>query len=426
MSIPRLLPVPVALLLLGFAASPAHARQDPPKTEGKESSKKPPLRSTVEFSYLVPLNHQVLDPVGLARFQVSLETLLHGTLDDSVRGARPIVKAMFMAGVLMLDRTIAKVGHEYGHIAVFNRAGYHDFLLSVGTQSPEPLTFREVFLNSLVPQRHMAVQLEEDDAQDALTRFAPRDFEEFTALTFAAGLNQEQVHLNLFRERVLRHQFGFFDTSSYLIESLSTLVYTGSANADIDGYVESLKRAGYTSSVEAVKALSLVRFFSGTAVSAGTGFYRAMSEDRFDGFAPRVVAKSRNWTVLWPEFESFLTRRGPTVRASLPLRTSGVLIIPGLETAIADEGWEFEAGVEASRPAAPWLDLRAGVFTGTDGGFWGEVGVAVKPEPSLSLLFSWHLANGYTFRRDVYGETFDFEDRIESGVQVGFSTILRF
>src|SRR5262245_54512018 len=274
-------PFPIrALVALLLASSPAYALQErrPPPPD---SDKPADLKSTVEFSYLVSVSHDVLSPLGLARFQMSLESLLHGTLDDVMPGSPPLIKGAFFAGVLLADRTIAKVGHEYGHVSVFNRAGYEDFLLTVGNQTPEPLTFREVFINSLVPQRHMSVQLEEDDAQDAMTRFAGREFEEFTAITFAGGLNQEQVHLNLYRERVLRHQFGFSDTSSYLIESASTLVYTGAQDGDIDGYVDSLERAGFTSSIGMVKALSLVRFLSGSAVSAGIGFYRAMTEDLY-------------------------------------------------------------------------------------------------------------------------------------------------
>src|SRR4030095_12349246 len=99
-----------------------------------------------------------------------------------------------------------------------------------------------------------------------------------------------------------------------------------------------------------VKALSIVRFLSGTALSAGIGFTRAMSEDQFDGFAPRVLFQSKGgpgWTVLWPEFQSYLTRRGPSLRPSLPIRALGMTIIPGLETAIADEGLEHEVGFEA-------------------------------------------------------------------------------
>ncbi len=416
-----------AALALVAAASSAHAlQQEPAKPDSKTPPRKPAVVSTVEFSFIAPLNHDVLDPVGLARFQVSLESLLHGTLDDSVKGSGPLMKGAFFTGVLLLDRTMAKIGHEYGHIAVFNRAGYRDFMLTVGNQSPEPLTFREVFINSLVPQRHMSVQLEEADALDAMNRYSGTDFEEFVALSYAGGLNQEQVHLNLYRERVLRHQFGYFDTSSYLIESLSTLAYSGREDGDLDGYVDSLKRAGFTSSIWRVKIASLARFLSGSAVSAGIGFYRAMSEDVFDGFAPRVIARGKEWTILWPEFESFMTRRGPSVRASLPVRAAGFLVIPGLETAMAEEGLEFELGVEASRPAAPWLDVRAALFAGTDGGSWFETGVAVKAGPSLSLLLSWHAANGYTFRRDVYGETFDFEDRFEQGFQAGLSALFKF
>jgi len=262
-----------------------------------------------------------------------------------------------------------------------------------------------------------------------MSRYSPREFAEFTALSYAGGLNQEQVHLNLYRERVLRRQFGFFDTASYFIESVSTLVYSGSKEADISAYVEALETAGFSSSIGTVKALSLVRFLSGTALSAGIGFTRAMSEDQFDGFAPRVLLQSKggpSWTVLWPEFESFLTRRGPSVRGSLPIRALGMTIIPGLESAIAEEGWEFEAGLEATRPAAPWLDAKAALFAGTEGGFWAELGVAVKPVPALSILASWHFANGYTFRRDVYGETFDFDSRVERGLQLGLSATFKF
>ena len=419
----------IALAAVCAAAAPAWAQQDPPKPAPPGPTEKTKLPSTVEFSFVVPVLHDVLDPVGLARFQLSLESLLHGTLDDSVRGAPGFVKASFFVGVLLLDRTVAKMGHEYGHIAVFNRAGYQEFILTVGRHSPEPLTFSEVFINSLVPQRHMAVQLETDDALDAMSRFSARDFAEFTALTFAGGLNQEQVHLNLYRDRVLRRQFGFFDTASYFIESVCTLAYSSSKDADITGYVDALETAGYTSSVGTVKALSLVRFLSGTALSAGIGFTRAMSEDKFDGFSPRVLFQSQSgpgWTVLWPEFESYLTRRGPSVRASLPIRALGMTIIPGLETAIAEEGSEYEVGFEATRPAASWLDAKAALYAGTEGGFWGEVGVAVKPDPAFSILASWHVANGYTFRRDVYGETFDFESHVERGLQLGLSAVFKF
>jgi hypothetical protein len=414
-----------ALAALLMAASPASA-QDPRRPPPPDEEKPADLKSTVELSYLWALNHDVLHPVGLARFQLSLETLLHGTLDDALPGTSPFIKGVFFAGVLLADRTIAKVGHEYGHIAVFNRAGYQDFLMTVGDRGPEALTFREVFINSLVPQRVMAVQLEEDDAQDAAMRFAGKHYEEFNAITYAGGLNQEQIHLNLFRDRVLKHQFGFFDTSSYLIETISTLAYTNTEDGDLDGYVDSLGEVGVSTSIPMVKSLSVVRFLSGTAVSAGIGFYRAMTEDRYDGFAPRVIGGDKAWSVLWPEFESHLTRRGPTVRASLPVRVAGFLVLPGLESAIADEGWEFEVGLEASRPATSWLDARAGVFGGTEGGFWGEAGVAAKLGPVFSVLLSYHFGNGYTFRRDVYGETFDFEQKTEHGVQLGFSTLFNF
>jgi hypothetical protein len=272
----------------------------------------------------------------------------------------------------------------------------------------------------------MSVQLPEDDAADARERFSPEDHDQFTMATFAGGLNQEQVHLNLFRERVLRHQFGFFDTSTYLIESLSTILYTGGEDADIDGYVDSLERSGLTTSIGTVKALSVVRFLSGTAVSAGTGFVRAMTQDRFDGFAPRVIGRTKDVTVLWPEFESYLTRRGPSVRSSLPIRVGGFLVIPGLEAAFADEESEFEFGAEVSRPLAPWLDARANFFAGTEGGFWGEIGVGVKPDPSITFLLSWHVENGYTFHRDVFGESFEFEEDVEFGVQLGLSAVFKF
>ncbi|HEU4339628.1 MAG TPA: hypothetical protein VFS19_06130 [Planctomycetota bacterium] len=416
----------IAMAAVCAAAAPAWARQDPPKPATTDRAGTTKLASTVEFSFVVPVFHNVLDPVGLARFQVSLSSLLHGTLDDAVKGKSPFVKGAFFAGVVLADRAIAKVGHEYGHIGVFNRAGYRDFLLSVGRQDPEPLSFHEIFINSLIPQRPMAIQLEEEEALDAMIRFQGRDFEEFTAITFAGGLNQEQVLLNLYRDRVLKHQFGFFDTAPYVLGCVTTFLYSRSEGGDLDGYVDSLERAGFTSSIATVKALSLVRLLSGTAVSAEIGFYRAMSEDAFDGFAPRVIARGKGWTLLWPEFESFLTRRGPSVRASLPIRALGMTIIPGLETAIANEGLEFEAGVEATRPATPWLDVRASLFAGTEGGSWAEVGVAVKPDPAFSILASWHIANGYTFRRDVYGETFDFDSHVERGLQLGLSAMFKF
>ena len=412
-----------ALAALLAAASPALALQ-----ERKPPEKPVPadVDSVVELSYLAPVRSDVINPIGLARFQLSLESLVHGTLDDAARGSSLVVKGALFAGILLMDRTIAKVGHEYGHISVFNRAGYNEFLLTVGNQDPEPLSFREVFINSMVPQRHMAVQLTEEDALDAQTRYGPQDYDEFTAISYAGGLNQEQVHLNLYRERVLRHQFGFLDTSAYFVETISTIAYSSADDSDLGGYVSALERAGISTSVGQIKLMSLVRFFSGSAISAGIGFYKVMTEDKFDGFSPRVIGKSGEWTVLWPEFESYMTRRGPSVRGSLPLRAGGFLFLPALESAISGEGWEFEAGLEASRPMAPWLDVKASFFGGTEGGYWMDAGVALKPHPTLAILVGWHKARGYTFRRDVYGETFDFEHDSEWGLHLGGSVIFRF
>jgi len=416
----------VALLALFTAiASPALA-QDPSGSQPKDRSAPRTVPSTIELGYIVPINSEVLDPVGLARFQVSLESLLHATLDNSIKGSSALVKAAFFTGVLFFDRTVAKVGHEYGHVAIFNRAGYSHFFLSAGSHDPEPLTFHEVFINSVVPVRHLAVEIPLDDLLDAESRFTGRDFEEFMAATFAGGLNQEQIHLNMYRERVLRHQFGFFDTAPYLIETLSTPLYTGANSSDIGRYVEHLETAGFSTSVPAIKAISMVRLLSGSAISAGIGFYHTMMGDSFDGYAPRVIAKTADWTVLWPEFESFMSRRGPTVRASLPVRTAGTLFIPGLETSFAEGHSEFEFGVEASRPVAPWLDVRGNLFLGTEQGFWAEAGVALKPAPWVSILLSYHAADGYTFRRDIYGETFDIEHQAERGLQAGLSFLFQF
>jgi hypothetical protein len=419
-------PLTAIFAALVAMASPAFAFQDPAGSAQKSRSAPPIVPSTVELSYIFPVNSDVLDPVGLAKFEVSLESLVHATLDNSLKGSGPIVKAAFFTGVLFFDRTVAKAGHEYGHVAIFNRAGYTKFFLTTGGHAPEPLTFHEVFINSIIPLGHLAVEIPLDDFLDAESRFTGRDFEEFMAATFAGGLNQEQIHLNMYRERVLRHQFGFFDTAPYLIETLSTPLYAGASGSDIGGYVDRLGDAGFSTSVAAVKAISLVRLFSGSAISAGIGFYHTMVGDSFDEYAPRVVARAGDWTVLWPEFESFMSRRGPTVRATLPLRAGGFLFLPGLETSFSEGHSEFEASLEASRPVAPWLDVSGSLFVGTEQGFWTEAGVALKPAPWVSLLLNYHVADRYTFRRDVYGETFDFEDRAERGLHAGFSFLFKF
>jgi hypothetical protein len=424
MPLPAALPAFLLSFLLG--ALPAAALQTDPE-RSPVPARQPRLPTVSELSFQIPLFHpEVIDPVNVARLQVSLESVLHATLDDTIRGTKLHIKAVFLAGVLLFDRTVAKVGHELGHMAVYSRAGYSDFRLAVGAQDPEPLTARELFINSLTPFRRVSVGIPDDDTLDARQRFSGTAFDEFNAATFAAGLNQEQIHLNHYRDRVLRHQFGFFDTVPYTIESLSTLLYSGAENADLEGYRSHLDAAGFTTSIPRMKAISMVRLLSGSAVSAASGFYRAMTEEAYDGFAPRVIARLEGWTVLWPEFESFLSRRGPTVRASLPLRAGGFLIVPGLEQSIADGGSATEAGVEASRRLAPWLDARASLFAASDRGYWAEAGVAVKPSATASVSLAYHVADRYTFHREMYGETLDLIHRAERGLMLGMSLVFRF
>lgn len=411
-------------ILLG--APPAAARQsDPdPRTVAPRQARLPTVS---EMSFQIPVLHSnIIDVTNLARVQVSIESVLHATVDDTLRGTNLPVKLVFLTGVLLFDRAIAKFGHEMGHMAVYSRAGYHDFLLTVGDRDPEPSTFRHLFINSVVPQRHMAVGLPPDDQADVRQRFSGTDFDEFQAATFAGGLNQEQIHLNFYRDRVLRHQFGFLDTAPYAIETVSTLIYTGAKGGDLDGYRDHLETAGVPTTVPLIKAISMVRLFSGSAVSAAIGSHRAMTEGAYDGFAPRVIGRAGGWAFLWPEFESFLSRRGPTVRASLPLRAGTLLIVPGLEQSIAERGTATEAGVEASRPLAPWLDARASLFAGSERGYWAEAGAVVKPSPTVSFSLAYHVADRYTFHREIYGETLDLVERAERGLVFGMSLLFRF
>jgi len=410
--------------LLGWL--PAAARQSDPDPR-PAAPRQARLPTVAEMSFQVPVLHSdIIDVTNLARVQVSIESVLHATFDDTIRGTNLPVKLVFLTGVLLFDRTIAKFGHEMGHMAVFSRAGYRDFLLTVGNRDPEPSTFRHLFINSVIPQRHMSVGLTAADQAEVRQRFGGTDFDEFQATTFAGGLNQEQIHLNFFRDRVLRHQFGFLDTLPYAIESLSTVLYTGSKGGDLDGYRDHLEAAGVPFSTASIKAVSMVRLLSGSAVSAAIGFHRAMTEEAYDGFAPRVIGRTGGWTFLWPEFESFLSRRGPTVRASLPLRAGSLLIVPGLEQSIAERGTATEAGLEATRPLAPWLDARASLFAGSEHGYWAEAGAVVKPSPNVSFSLAYHVADRYTFHREIYGEPIDLIHRAERGLVFGMALNFRF
>ncbi len=325
------------------------------------------------------------------------------------------------------------VVHEYGHISSFSRAGFHSVRLGeVGAppQDSREATLGRLFVDGLGSSAGHGLRLSEDDWAELKRRFEgrPRDFNRFWLTVEAGGLNQEQALASRYARRLQEDRLSRLDAPSYLWASLATIRYSATIeDSDITDYLTSLNQEGRDVSVSRLKALSGLRLLGGTGLVGWRAAVEGVLGSDGGFVEPLSVEPIDELRVCWPEFESYLTVAGPTLKTELPLRPGAWLLLPSYERSFASGGVDHEGGLRARVPffdGLLWLDAASS--HGDRGGRWHAAEAELRPLAWLSLLVGGEAGRGYTFRRDVFGAKETFVDGSERSLLLGLRITLAF
>ena len=415
---------------------------DPAAARAAREQKKTPAvavslsRTELELGYNRDFSHpDYLNRDLISTAEMAPMSLLHIGLESVTGNSIPPIKLGASLAAAIFDRAILHAGHEYGHLSAFSKAGYTDWRYDDGinlTRQLDKDVSPSALFSDAFPSGDITVGVSESEWNDIDRRFGRgRDYYEFSAAMEAGGLNQSEATRVNYRDRLLEGRFGLYDTVPYFGGTFSTLLYS-SASGDLIDYVGALDAYGVHTSEGSVRLISLARFASGSSWAALGSYVQSVAYgDSKDLFQPMTIDawSGRNWTAYYPEFESWLSRRGPTVKAMLPIRhTDGGWFFPSIEQSVAGGGMATEIGGYLKAPISSNSPLLAKLyaFANTEGGLWLEPGIGIKAADWLVLDLAGYWGNGYTFHRDIYGATYDFVDKAESGVKAGFTVFIKF
>lgn len=412
----------VLLAALGLQAQEPEDEEDEPLREPGPAARLQAVEPFARYNLTHPYH---LDRRTVAGLSIGFMDLAHaGFLDagDDPLGAR-LVKWAFSGGVSI---AVTHVAHEYGHLSSLSQVGRHlDYVLAFPDEPEEgreDLTLGHLFAQGLGFAERRSIGVDEDDWESIRRIFSgrPRDFNRYLLAAEAGGMNQEQVIVSTYGERARAGRLSYLDTPGWIWTAAGTLLYPASrVDGDLSRYEDLLEADGHSTSTSSIKAVSMVRFLGGSGVAAIRGAVLGfVGED--GGFVPPAVWDLGDGVRLfWPEFESWLTREGPTIRTILPVRWGAWTLEPAYERSFAGGGVGHEAGARVRWSASEVFALTGSASLSDAGGRWVELEAEIRPAPWASLLLGLEGGRGYTFRREVFGALTHVLEDSERSVLLG-------
>jgi hypothetical protein len=343
------------------------------------------------------VGYEPLDPVWLKALRVAVAGAAHVAVDFTV--------------------------HEFGHVSSFSRAGCRD--LALGSEEQTADEWRtptlEDFLTGAFRSSPPPISVSASDWAriEAIFDGRPRAYAEFMVLTEAGGLNQEQIGLAGYGEGAFEGALAVFDLVPFLVAATSTLRYPATEeHSDLADYVARLDELGVHADVTTIKLLSGVRFLSGSGLALMGAFLSDLAGSGRGQVTPLRASFGEDAFAAWPEFESYLSRFGPTVKTSVAFRLGALDLRPSYERSFAGGESTHEVGLRASAQVAPWLRVHGAAFLGDEGGRWLESGLEAKPFSWLAISASYVDASGYTVHREIFGANLPMIDDGESGLKL--------
>lgn len=410
----------LVMQIFGGDQDPCGCKQDP--CEFEKSRPEMQLRLWHNFSHT-----EVLDRDEIAGWSLAVPELLHFAADKGILGSdserqgageRALRSFAAIAPLIVIESSIAGASHEYGHFRADSMAGMNDF--EFVNENDDSDRFNANPFNAFSTQllthwfggdNYLATVGDWDDfSRDP--NYLP-----FRTMMEAGGLNQNQYNAELMAEKMMNGRAHFLDSVTYFSNSLMTLLYpTGVENSDIDDYIDDLDRLGVKTSVKEIKFWSqLPKFVSNSTLSflIGAMDYWVNGDKRVE---PMRLAIGGGFQIYWPEFASYLTLFGPTVKVGERIGWEGQAFTIYFERSLSEN--VSEAGIGWKGRISDWLSAEAKILHnfGADG-TWVEGGPVIRLFSWLSVGAKGYYGDGYTFHREIVGQVPSFLEEKEFGVK---------
>lgn len=392
----------------------------------------PPRPQTGHVAYRLNLSHPGhVDRENLASLSMASMDAVHLALQDS--GDDPFyLRVPKWGGAFVIDSAIRFVNHEYGHLSVFSKVGYRQAIFGdkdeINTTAPKA-SFGKMFLTGANPFNDSAVSVSAEDWDRIQREFEgdPARLTRFRIAIKAGGLNQEEVLLDRYADRLLAGELSYLDTLPFMISAAAVLRYPASVEmSDVGDYIDEVRSTGARTSVGRIHVLSGITLLSGSSLAAFRGMFLGLFTGRGGIVEPFRIASWSDGAVFLPEFDNYLSEYGPTLKASVPVLWHGVMIQPGFERLFVGGDSGVEPGLSVRAPIVSALAVRACAYRHSNDGSWLEGGIDVLPFPWMALSLGYAWAHGYSFHRDVYGANNDLLRPSERSLLLGLSVFHRF
>jgi hypothetical protein len=386
----------------------------------------------VTFGYQVNLSNPVhLDRENIADLAIAPMDLLHLGLQDSADDPF-YFRIPKWGAAAVVDMAIFFTAHEYGHLSSISKSGYRSAVFGgkntyiADQKGTNPF---DLFVEGLKGGGGTAISVTNGDWQAIGALFAgqPDKLNSFLIAMKGGGLNQEGVILDRYADRLWEGKMSSLDTIPVGIGALSTLTYPSHVEmSDIADYSSLLKAEGHDVSPSRIKVLSAVTLLSGSTLAAFRGAAVGFLGGSQEPVHPFEIAPAPHVRIEAPDLENTLSETGPTLKASVRARLGALELRPSYERLFVGGKSMAEVGLSGRVPVTPFLHLDGAGFRNTDGGWWQEVGVDVRPWSWLTLGVGYSWAWAYTFHRDLYGSNNDLLEPRERNLKLSVGLSHRF
>jgi hypothetical protein len=399
----------------------------PPETVPPAARDVPPRPQEIDLSYRLNLSYpRHIDRENIASLTMTASDAVHFALQDAAEDAWYLRVPKYGAA-FAIDTAIRYVSHEYGHLSTFSKAGYRQAIFGdkdrINSTAPKA-SIGKMFMSGFNPFDDSAVSVSQSDWDGIVGDLGnnPVLVSRFTVAIKAGGLNQEEVNLNRYAERLFDGELSYLDTIPFLISGAAVLKYpVGVQMSDTGDYITELRGLGLRTSAGTLHALSAATLLSGSSLAAFRGVFFGLTSRAGGLVEPLRVPVSEHFSVYAPEFDNYLSLFGPTLNSSIPFKLYGVFFQPGYEHLFVDGASMGEWGTAVRAPIFPFLMVEGSGYRNSDGGSWLETGVRFLPLKWLAVSVGYAWARGYSFHRDVYGASNDLIDPSERSVLIGLS-----
>ncbi len=420
--------VALGVLIIFVAASLAFAQTEPRKSHlVGPAVNELPIELTWDFSYPEVLSREIIDNESLGN-----ERGLNRSWDFGLRQIAGHYSNYYMSLTLIsglflgfIDNTFTTSEHEMGHLQAFSRAGIsskHFLFVDSDDRARHISNYFEIWGQVWNDNNGMMGAAVSIDAEGYAKIFSDpalaNHSNEFFAVMEAGGLNQAQYSLERINNTILAGKTHILDGIGWFLRLNETLRYnTKMENSDIVDYIADLEALGIHSSVGHVKNIQWLKYLSGSTIAMWTGLYN---------FANHGDSKIAPPFLFWPEFASYLTTHGPTLKIRSVSREIGNFQLqPSFQFSLDDAKHE-EYGLRIESRLTSFARYELEGLLNRTGGHWFNGMLTLSPTSWLDLGLGFSQGRGYTYEREINGKTFWFKDHDELSVKATVAIFFQF